>query len=129
MYFLRLTATPKEDLIRKTSIDLCGYSRDEKEYAVEAITYSYGEDQNIVFFENFHSWGRVLAGCCGYALDSETVEEAKVEALDYIDSDSDANSTSFGKRQPYIFIGEYSEDEIDDGFVFIPTGNYWKVKK
>ena len=110
--FLRFTEDPGTDMLRGTSVHATSAS------SIEEAREWHGEEG-----EYMQIGGQVcmiLNGLCGYYLDAETIEEAVVEYYSDYEGSRVANSFVDENRRPVFFEGEFSEDELPDGFLFHP---------
>ena len=109
--FLRFTENPNLDLERGTSVHATSAS------SIEEAEEWHGEGQYIQIDNTICM---LLSGLCGYYLDAESVEEAIAEYNSDYEGSRVANASADEKRRPVLFEGEFSEDEIPDGFLFCP---------
>lgn len=123
MYFLRFTEDPETDIVRGTSLHLSDLQSLE-----EAKEYYPDLEFIEVKIHGVDYIAQLIDGLCCYALEAETIEQAKEEAKNYFDSCPNAGITE--TRKPYIFEGEWVENTNDlcpDGDLFEPSGKYYLI--
>lgn len=109
-YFLRYTATPKEDLERGTSLHLCDGA---------------DQDENASFINDEIGWAVVLDGLCAHTVDGDNEEDAIEDAIDTVlwarkNSGMSGNFPEHDEYAAYLFEGEYSDEDCPDGVMFHP---------
>lgn len=123
MFFLRYTATAKEDLERNASFHASGLS--EEDTTIEKIAASFEcDEEDIILLDNgLYANGvengdmcyfQKLKGLCGFELEATNLKDAIKEAEDFHFNEV-YNSDSMGDIIT-IFEGEYLDSNIEGCF-------------
>lgn len=109
-FFLRYTATPEKDIERGTSLNLCDHA---------------DESEDAVFIKELNSWAVILDGLCAHSVDAGNESDAIEETIESVlwarkHSGASGNYPEGDGYAAWLFEGEESDGDCDDGVLFIP---------